>query len=391
MKQWSYVNTAVQLIHDYHGEEPFASFIKKFFSQHKKYGSKDRRQISHLCYCYFRLGKSVWNVPPEEKILIALFFCSQQSNDILASLKPEWNDRVELPLTEKYSMIAGPAQIPVVFPWENELSNGIGFGEFNASFFNQPDLFLRIRPGNESLVAEKLLKAGIEFRSLKRETLALPAGARLDDILEMNKEVVVQDYNSQNVGALMREALSGLKAQTAKPVRTWDCCAASGGKSIMTYDIDPSVKLTVSDIRESIMVNLRKRMSQAGIRNYESFVADLSGNFIPQSGRYDMIICDAPCTGSGTWGRTPEQLYFFDEKKIEVYASLQQKILSNVIPLLNNGGYLLYITCSVFRKENEEAVDYIVGNAGLELIRSIVLDGYEIKADTMFAALFRKS
>jgi 16S rRNA (cytosine967-C5)-methyltransferase len=392
MKQWSYVNTAVQLINDYHGQEPFASFIKKYFAQHKKYGSRDRREISHLCYCYFRLGKSPWNVSAEEKISIALFFCSHQSNDILALLKPEWNDRVHLPVSEKYSMITGqPVQIPVVFPWRSALSDGIGFDEFNASFFNQPDLFLRLRPGKESLVQEKLSKAGIAFRPLRKDMLALPSAARLDDIVGMNQEAVVQDYNSQNTGALMREALESLNAQTPKPVQVWDCCAASGGKSIMAYDIDPSIKLTVSDIRESILVNLRKRMVQAGIRNYQSFVADLSGHMILQSGTYDMIICDAPCTGSGTWGRTPEQLYFFDDGKIEKYASLQQKILGNVIPRLNKGGYLLYITCSVFRKENEEAVDYITRDAGLELIRSTVLKGYEVKADTMFAALFRKS
>jgi 16S rRNA (cytosine967-C5)-methyltransferase len=54
----------------------------------------------------------------------------------------------------------------------------------------------------------------------------------------------------------------------------------------------------------------------------------------PQISNFELIICDAPCTGSGTWSRTPEQLYFFDEKKIEQYALLQKKIVSTIIPRL---------------------------------------------------------
>ena len=72
-----------------------------------------------------------------------------------------------------------------------------------------------------------------------------------------------------------------------------------------------------------------------------------------------MIIADVPCTGSGTWGRTPEQLYYFEDRKIEEYASLQKQIVTNVISHLAPGGYFLYITCSVFKKENEEAIDFI--------------------------------
>jgi 16S rRNA (cytosine967-C5)-methyltransferase len=51
----------------------------------------------------------------------------------------------------------------------------------------------------------------------------------------------------------------------------------------------------------------------------------------------------------------------------------------------------LYITCSVFKKENEEVVEFIQGNSELELIKMELLKGYDKKADTMFAALFKKN
>ena len=198
---------------------------------------------------------------------------------------------------------------------------------------------------------------------------------------------MIQDYNSQRVGEFVKLQTTNYKLQTA----VWDCCAASGGKSIMAYDINPNIELTVSDMRESILENLKKRFAVAGIKKYNSFVADLSNGQVAKSVPtkvYDLIICDAPCTGSGTWSRTPEQLFYFKKETIEKYTALQKKILENVVPHIKPGGQLLYITCSVFKKENEDVVKYVQENFKLKLQKKEILKGYEMKADTLFAALF---
>ena len=111
----------------------------------------------------------------------------------------------------------------------------------------------------------------------------------------------------------------------------------------------------------------------------------------PQTLNFDLVLCDTPCTGSGTWSRTPEQLYYFDHKRIEQYASLQKKIVSNIIRGLKRNGSLLYITCSVFKRENEEVIAFIKNNFGYRPVRMELLEGYEKKADTMFAALLTKN
>jgi 16S rRNA (cytosine967-C5)-methyltransferase len=173
----------------------------------------------------------------------------------------------------------------------------------------------------------------------------------------------------------------------------WDCCAASGGKSILAFDSLKNIRLTVSDTRKNILENLKKRFAKAGIKNYRSFVSDLSISFPQQSisEKHDLIIADVPCSGSGTWARTPEQLCFFTEEKIDDYAILQQKIVSNATRVLNENGYLLYITCSVFKKENEDNIDFIQENLNLQLIKSEYLQGDQMEADTLFAALFKKT
>lgn len=97
----SYLNSAVSILTNYTSEEPFAGYIKKFFAANKKYGSKDRKQISHLCYCFFRTGKLFSQFSIEEKIVAGLFLCSAQKNELLSFLKPAWGDAVVLQAKEK--------------------------------------------------------------------------------------------------------------------------------------------------------------------------------------------------------------------------------------------------------------------------------------------------
>jgi 16S rRNA (cytosine967-C5)-methyltransferase len=102
-------------------------------------------------------------------------------------------------------------------------------------------------------------------------------------------------------------------------------------------------------------------------------------------------VADVPCSGSGTWARTPEQISQFDERSIEDYSILQRKILSNLIPQLAPNGYLLYLTCSVFAQENEEKVNYLMQKHSLISVEKRMIKGYLHRADSMFAALFQRS
>ena len=274
-----------------------------------------------------------------------------------------------------------------IFPFNIELSAGIDIELLNISFLIQPKLFLRMRPGKQEVVKKKLLAAQISFEEINDNCLAFANGTKLEEVVDINREAVIQDVNSQMVGELLTVANAGSN------MHVWDCCAASGGKSIIAYDLLPGCKLTVSDVRPSIIHNLKNRFKAAEITIYTSFVADVTRqkdmNVFLGKNRFDVIICDAPCSGSGTWGRTPEQLLFFKETEIERYASLQKSIAANTIPFIKKDGFFLYITCSVFKKENEEVVEFIQQKCQLTLIKAELLKGYEIKADTMFAALFQ--
>jgi 16S rRNA (cytosine967-C5)-methyltransferase len=278
-----------------------------------------------------------------------------------------------------------------IFPFAEPLSPAIDKAAFVLSHLQQPDLFIRIRPGHEKQVLQKLDKAGEAWRQVNDSCIVLSNASKIDTVLQLDKEAVVQDYSSQRVGEFLQLAANN---STALIRNVWDCCAASGGKSILAKDMLGDIHLTVSDVRKSIIVNLEKRFAAAGITQYKSLIRDLAGpassaGALAKAG-FDLIIADAPCSGSGTWGRTPESLSFYREEETNRYQALQKQIVSNAFPLLRKGGCFLYITCSVFEKENEAVAAFIEERFHPRLLRMESLRGYHDKADTMFATLFVK-
>jgi 16S rRNA (cytosine967-C5)-methyltransferase len=383
---YSYLNTAEKLVTQYKGELPLHHFLKSFFREHAKYGSRDRKQISKLCYAYYRTGNAWKNIEVREKILSSLFLCNDEPDELLSALKPDWNDYADKHLSAKLSMLEQqglPLPVNEFFPLYEHLSELLGArDEFVVSHLVQPRLFLRIRPGKEEHVEGQLRSAGIPC-NIYNNTVELANSTDIAAVLAADDDVVVQDLSSQKMGKLIASALG----HAGKGSKVWDCCAASGGKSMMTYDLDPAIQLTVSDIRPAILHNLSGRFERAGIKKYRSFVTDLISER-SSSELFDVVISDVPCSGSGTWGRTPEELCFFSSSKLERYKELQQKIVKNIERNIRPGGVLLYFTCSVFRDENENMVEYIQKNTNLELNTMEFVSGWESRADNMFMAMF---
>ena len=92
-RAYSHINTAAKILGEYRGTEPFSIALRTFFSANKKYGSRDRKQISQLCYSYLRAGHLLkgWELP--EAIIVAVFIGAHESNDLISEIKPEWVDK----------------------------------------------------------------------------------------------------------------------------------------------------------------------------------------------------------------------------------------------------------------------------------------------------------
>lgn len=382
MKAINQLKTFQRILEEYPADTPLGKFLPCFYRQNKQMGSTDRRVAGRLIYNYFRLGRALPYLPPDERLMVAEFLCNSQTNSFLQHFKPEWAACVSFSVDDKINLVRSvypDFKLEDVFPWVNELSDGIDRNAFLKSFFVQPDLYIRVHKGFEIQIKAELAKADIAFKDEGNGCLSMPNGTRLDNIFQKQHWFEVQDYSSQQT------------AQFFKPNKWdswWDACAASGGKSLLLHSLQPDIKLVVSDIRESILANLDERFQQAGLRKYQKKLLDLTENneqFL-YNYEFDGIILDAPCSGSGTWGRTPEMISQFDEHRIDFFKRLQRSIIPNVAKHLKPGAALIYITCSAFKAENEDAVDFMVKNLGLELEEMHVLKGYERKADTMFVA-----
>jgi 16S rRNA (cytosine967-C5)-methyltransferase len=158
----------------------------------------------------------------------------------------------------------------------------------------------------------------------------------------------VQDEGSQ-VAALLAGAKPG--------VQVADLCAGSGGKTlalagamankgqIYAWDADP--------------IRLRpifERLKRAGVRNAQILPAGEPDALEALQGRMDIVMIDAPCTGSGVWRRRPDAKWRLRPEAIEQRQKDQQEVLALGAPLVRPGGRLVYITCSILPEENDDQV-----------------------------------
>ena len=362
-------------------DRPVTKYLPEYFKRNKQMGSRDRKNLSKAIYSYFRLGNCLAGLKSDERLFVALFLTANSPDDMLAYFKPDYQERITDSLAEKaayLSSLFSEFNLNDIFPFASHLSASIDQSLFINSLLIQPDLFIRAIKGAEQKLEAYLNEAQIPFQK-KESCYRLPNAAKL-----LNTEYLfeVQDQSSQYTANYFQ----------AKPKQMWwDCCAASGGKSLLLYALEPSVHILASDNRASSLLNLEARFKQAGISQFRRREIDLLAEINSiEKDSMDGIILDAPCTGSGTWSRTPEMLSQFNESQLEKFIYLQRTIAENAVQFLKPGCPLVYITCSVFKEENEDAVTYFLANLPLKLEKMELIKGYESKADTMFVARFIK-
>lgn len=388
-----HLETSSGLLREYDGSTPFHLYLKKYFSLHKKHGSKDRRFITSFCYSWFRLGRNLPDLETKQRFKVAAFLMQDGPCDLVPDFFPEkWTERLAFNQSgnpsDRFTIMQEfyPDLSPgLLFPFQEKLSEGIDLQRWQFSMLRQPNLFLRLRPGSAMEVIHTLDKEALPYEVHHNNCLSFPNSTQLASVLTLDKQAVIQDISSQQTGVFLEKVRSALPKD--QPIKIWDCCTASGGKSILAKDILGQIQLTVSDVRSSILNNLRKRLATAGIHSYKALQLDLTSP-VNLKEKFDLILCDAPCSGSGTWSRTPEQLTYFKEAEVKHYHELQCQIIQHVIPHLASGGFFLYITCSVFEKENESVVRFIEQTYHLRSLSQQVIKGYSHYGDSMFAALF---
>lgn len=266
---------------------------------------------------------------------------------------------------------------------------GLQTAELDEWFGTPAPVWLRVYAGRETSLENWLIRHEIVFEKSGIAYL-LPAGAAAEEVISRGM-ARVQDLGSQ---------LSLKSGDVREDDVMWDACCGAGGKSLLLRELVPDNTLFISDMRSGIVENALARFRAAGYPEPNSGINDLSRplktlHFEPSfkfsAPVFDIIVCDVPCTGSGTWRRNPENLAAFRAGKEQEYAGLQYSIVRNAIRFLKPGGRLIYLTCSVFETENSGNIERFTRELDLSCEEKEMTGGPEKNADYLFRARLIKN
>ncbi len=162
-------------------------------------------------------------------------------------------------------------------------------------------------------------------------------------------KVEFQDEGSQLV-ALVSGAKSGM--------RVVDACAGGGGKTLaLAAMMEDQGELLALDTNAGKLAELRKRAHRAGVHIVTTARAEDDAAYGSPTGTADIVLVDAPCSGSGTWRRMPDGPAHLTPNELVRLARAQREVLTRCGPLVRTRGRLIYATCSLFREENEQVVE----------------------------------
>jgi len=164
----------------------------------------------------------------------------------------------------------------------------------------------------------------------------------------------IQDEGSQLVAELAGAASRiNANGKIGARGRILDTCAAPGGKTAILAERNPEASITAWDISKRRLEAMRRTLAPSGDRIRLEVRDATEGNLQPE---YDLILCDVPCTGTGTIARNPEIRFRVSEQEIARQHARQVRILSSAMSGLAASGRLLYSTCSLEPEENKAVV-----------------------------------
>ncbi len=176
-------------------------------------------------------------------------------------------------------------------------------------------------------------------------------------------------YYVQEASSMFLEEALRQTVDCTKPLRVLDLCAAPGGKSTLVQSVISPNSLLVSNevIRTRVNV-LAENITKWGAANVIVTNND-PADFQRLENYFDVIVVDAPCSGSGLFRKDPAAVEEWSEQNVNLCSQRQQRILADTMQSLKTGGVLIYSTCSYSAAEDEDIADWLVQNGQLSSLR----------------------
>jgi len=380
------LNAAIEVLADIEKRKrPVADALKDWGLSHRFAGSGDRAAIGNIVYDSLRKKLSNSHIGGADTARGLAF----------ATLVNDWGESTEALNTSFVEDKFAPEQLSEKeiksLNRENPLENAPEHVQadipewcqpsFESNFAeewvaegkalaNRPPLDIRVNSikSTQDKVLKALGKPNAEKTNIATQGIRIAAGTREARTPNVQAEEAfqkgrfeIQDEGSQIVSELIY----------ARPgEKVLDLCAGAGGKSLaMGAMMENKGQLFAYDSDKSRQTPIWDRIKRSGLHNiqvrqphHKDPLTDLIGNM-------DRVVLDAPCTGSGTWRRRPDAKWRLTKALMDQRLQEQEEVLSQAVPFVKVGGFLVYITCSIFPEENEGQIyAFMDENPNFELL-----------------------
>lgn len=329
---------------------PADNIIKEYLRNRKYIGSKDRKFITNTIWDVIRhRSRLEFDCGCCEPRMLLLAYLQQKGEDLdIAADGSEYGlavvDKIEKQALQHLRQDTYPPEIEYECPkWLYEKINNPALVEslnttapadIRANFITRED------------AKNKLQKEGLFFSFSPYSPYGLRSAERINlqnCVAYQNGEIEVQDEASQ-LGAILCDVNVEQKII--------DYCCGAGGKSLLLGMILNNKGIIYAhDKNPQRMEALKPRAERLGIKNIQTIEK------LKPSDKFDRFIIDAPCSGSGTWRRSPDAKYRLTPKQLKAIEQAQEEILDIAVNHVTPSGRIVYMTCSVLPEENEERIE----------------------------------
>lgn len=373
MRPSARVQACIELLDQQQASKRPADRLQSSYYQQRRYiGSKDKAAVSELFYSVLRrrgeldhrlrLSRLAFSNRLRTALLVmlngqhveSLFTGEKFAPEVLKAGELE-NLRfaVDVPMDE------APQSAQLNYPaWlEPDLKKSLG-----SRFDAEMSALQQRAPTDVRVNLLKTDRASV-VESLKAQNIAVticphsPWGIRFEEkvalfnLAEFNQGLIeVQDEGSQ---------LLALLTQVEAGSRVSDFCAGAGGKTLaLSAMMSNKGSIWASDVHSKRLEQLAKRKKRADAHNIRThLLSSENDKWVKQhAGSMDVVLIDAPCSGTGTWRRSPDGRWNLSAEDIQELLVLQAAILNSAKRLVKPGGRLFYATCSLLVQENEDQV-----------------------------------
>ena len=333
---------------------PADALVTRYFKTRRYAGSKDRRAVRELV---FRAIRRSAERPDSGRAAIVG----------LADEDPELRKLFGQPRGPE-PLTAGEAASPAgtVPDWlVPELSPLVGADEWPALLERAPlDLRVNVARTTRNEMAQAFHDA--ELTMLSPWGLRLPPDSRIDDSAPYKEGLVeVQDEGSQ---------LIALACSPQPGQRVLDLCAGAGGKALAIAAAAPGATILATDSNRARLSKLPPRAGRAGaemetrLLNPPRELEELND----WRGSADLVLVDAPCSGSGTWRRNPEARWRLTPDRLDRLVEIQRRLLDIAAELVRPGGSIVYAVCSLLSREGAGQVETFLGSGSAWVAQDVL-------------------